>query len=122
MATPLKAPPVAPVRPVADDYHGTKVTDPYRYLEKHEDPEVQTWFKGQNDYTRSTLAAIPGRDRLIARIEELDESAPRVFAFRFPGDLYILDKRNPGDEVYRLYLRKGLKGQDELLVIRRRLR
>ncbi len=116
VATPPKAPPVAPVRPVEDDYHGTEVTDPYRYMEKQEDPEVQAWFKGQNDFTRSALAAIPGRDRLLARIEELDESVPRVFAERLPGDLYILSKRNPGDEVDRLYVHKGLKGRDELLV------
>ena len=93
-----------------------KVSDPYRYMEKQDDPEVQAWFKGQNDYTRSTLAAIPGRDRLLARIEELDESVPRVDPLRLPDNLFIVSKRNPGDEVYRLYVRKGLKGKDELLV------
>jgi prolyl oligopeptidase len=49
------APPVAPVRAVTDDYHGTKVVDPYRYMEDLKDPEVQVWFKGQNDYTRAVL-------------------------------------------------------------------
>lgn len=48
-------PPVAPVRPVTDDYYGTKVVDPYRYMENVNDPEVQAWMKAQNDYTRAML-------------------------------------------------------------------
>ena len=31
--------PVAPVRPVTDDYYGTKIVDPYRYMENLQDPE-----------------------------------------------------------------------------------
>jgi prolyl oligopeptidase len=46
------APPVAAVKPVTEEYFGTKVTDPYRWLEDLKDPEVQKWFKGQDDYTR----------------------------------------------------------------------
>ncbi len=64
------APPVAPVRPVTDDYFGTKVVDPYRYMENLKDPKVAAWFKGQNAYTRAVLAKIPGRDALLARIRE----------------------------------------------------
>ncbi len=45
-------PPVAPVRPVVEDYFGTKVTDLYRYMENLKDPEVMAWMKAQNDYTR----------------------------------------------------------------------
>ena len=50
------APPVAPVRAVTDDYYGTKVVDPYRYMENLEDPSVQAWFRGQNDYARVSAA------------------------------------------------------------------
>lgn len=48
------APPVAPVRPVIDDYYGTKIVDNYRYMENLKDPEVQEWFKIQNDYSRAS--------------------------------------------------------------------
>jgi prolyl oligopeptidase len=82
--------PVAAVKPVVDDYFGTKVSDPYRYMEALKDPEVQAWFKGQNDYARATLAALPGRAKLLARIQELDQSVPLVDAERFPGDLYVV--------------------------------
>ena len=78
-ATP-SSPPKAAVRPVTDDYFGTKVVDPYRYMENLKDPEVQTWFAGQNDYTRAVLANIPGRAQMLARIQELSQSVPRVGA------------------------------------------
>jgi prolyl oligopeptidase len=112
----LASPPAAPVRPVTDDYFGTKVTDPYRYMEKLDDPEVQEWTKSQNDYTRAVLAKIPGREHLLARIRELDQSAPKVFPIKLPGDLYLISKQLPGEDVQKLYLRKGLAGEDRLLV------
>src|SRR4051794_33118213 len=90
-----QAPPLAPVKPVTDDYHGITVSDRYRYMEKLDDPAVQTWFKGQDNYTRSVLARIPGRDRLLARIKELDQTVPQVGARRLPGDIYLVSKQMP---------------------------
>ena len=110
------SPPVAAVKPVTDVYYGKKITDPYRYMEDLKDPEVQAWMKAQNDYTRAVLASIPGRTKLLARIEELDQSVPRVGAERLPGDLYLISKRLPTEEVAKLYLRQGLTGEDRLLV------
>src|SRR4051812_27040681 len=69
-------PPVAPVKLVVDDYHGTKVEDPYRYMETFTDPAVQAWVKGQGEFAAKTLAAIPERAELLKRIKELDEGAP----------------------------------------------
>ena len=110
--------PVAPVRPVTDDYYGTKIVDNYRYMENLKDPEVQAWFKNQNDFTRATLANIPGRDKLLARIKELDQSVPvTVFGVqRLPGDLYFYRKVLAGENIPKLYVRKGLKGAERLLV------
>ncbi len=110
------APPPAPVKPVVDDYHGTKVSDPYRYMENLDDPAVQSWLKAQNDYTRAVLARIPGRTRLLERIEALDESVPQIGASRLPGGIYHIFKRLPGDDVFKLYSRVGLAGPDTLLI------
>jgi prolyl oligopeptidase len=107
---------VAPVRPVTDDYYGTKVVDPYRYMENLQDPEVQAWMKEQNAYTRAALAGIPGREKLLERIQKLDQTVPRVFASQLPGDLYLIQKRLPAEKVSKLYLRQGLDGEDKLLV------
>jgi prolyl oligopeptidase len=73
-ATNAAPPPVAPVRPVTDDYFGTKVVDNYRYFEDLENPEVQAWMKAQADFTRATLDALPGYATLFKRIAELSES------------------------------------------------
>ncbi len=110
-----QASPVAPVRPVIDDYHGIKVSDPYRYMEKLDDPAVQAWFKGQGDYTRSVLDRIPGRDLLLARIKELDQTVPEVVAIRLPEDHYLIFKQLSGDNTWKLYKRNGMSGEDILV-------
>ena len=109
-------PPVAPVRPVTDDYYGTKVTDNYRYMENLKDPEVQAWMKAQNDYTHTTLESIPGSAKLLARIRQVDQTVPELFALRLPGDVYLINKRLATGNVYKLYVRHGLDGEDKLLV------
>ncbi|MGD1158234.1 MAG: prolyl oligopeptidase family serine peptidase [Terriglobia bacterium] len=114
----LTAPPVAPVRPVEDEYFGVKVTDPYRYMENMKDPAVEAWFKGQNAYTRALLARIPGRDELLAKIKKLDESAPeRVFDVRcLPTGRYFYQKRLASEDLARIYMRDRLSGEEKLLV------
>jgi len=110
------APLPAPVKAVTDDYFGTKVADPYQYMEDLSNPEVQKWMKRQNGYTRTALAAIPGRGPLLARIRELDQSVLEVQAVRLPGDMYLLLKMLPKENTRKLYARHGLDGQDKLLV------
>ena len=107
---------VAPVKPVVDDYFGTKVEDPYRYMENMNDPSVANWFKAQNDYTRAILDRIPGRAQLLARIRELDKSVPEAFAARLPGEVYIVQKRLPDEDVFKLYVRQGVNEADRLIV------
>ena len=112
------APPAAPVRPVTEEYFGTQVVDPYRYMENLKDPEVSDWFKQQNDYTRAVLAAIPGRDALLAKIKTLDEAAPsRVSDVRrLPSGRYFYQKRLASEDVAKIYMRDGLAGEEKLLV------
>src|SRR6266699_1145377 len=73
--TALDGVPPTPVRPVIDTYHGTAVTDPYRWLEETSTPEVQAWMQSQDGYSRSILDRIPGRAALIARMKEAEDSA-----------------------------------------------
>lgn len=108
--------PVAPVRPVTTDYYGTKIVDPYRYMENLKDPKVQAWMKAQDEYTRAVLARIPGREKLLARIRQLDQSVPRVQVTQLPGNRYLVLKSLPGASTASLYLRHGLDGKDKLLV------
>jgi prolyl oligopeptidase len=106
------------VRPVTDDYFGTKAVDPYRYMENLKDREVQAWMKAQNDYTRAVLARIPSRQQLLARIRQFDQSAPAQVSDvrRLPGDVYFYQKLLAGENVGKLYMRAGLDGKERLLV------
>jgi prolyl oligopeptidase len=109
----LKPPPAAPVRPVVDDYFGTKVADPYRYMENLDNPEVAHWMKAENDYTRRVLARIPGRDELLARIQQIDKSVPaRVEGvIRLSTGRYFYLKMPSTESVFKLYMRDGASGQ-----------
>jgi prolyl oligopeptidase len=54
-----------------DDFHGTKVPDPYRWLEALDAPDVKSWVEAQNALTMPYLKAIPGRDAIEKRLTEL---------------------------------------------------
>ena len=114
-AAPLSQP-VAPVRPVIDDYFGTKVTDPYRWMENLKSPEVQAWMKAQSDYTHDYLGKLPGRDDLVKRIESLDNAAIRIGEVELFGGRYFYYKLTPQDQTPKLYARDGLTGTERLLV------
>jgi prolyl oligopeptidase len=112
------APPMAPVRPIADTYFGTTIIDPYRYMENLGDPEVQAWMRAQNDYARRVLESIPGRAKLLARIKRLDESEPAEVSDirRLPNGRIFYLRRSSTAEVAKLYMRDGLEGKERMLV------
>ena len=70
----LASPPVYPkteIREVVDDYHGTRVADPYRWLEDDDSAETKAWVAAQNKVTDEYLSKIPGRDAIRSRLEKL---------------------------------------------------
>jgi prolyl oligopeptidase len=111
-----QAPPPTPVREVTDDYFGTKVVDPYRWLENQKDPEVIAWMKAQNDRTRAILAAIPGRDQLLGRIKALDNAGVVVSLLQVWGGRYFYLKAEPGEDNRKLCVRDGVNGSERVLV------
>lgn len=54
-----------------DDYFGTSVSDPYRWLEEQESGPVKAWVAAQNDFSLPRLKALPGWDRINKRLTEL---------------------------------------------------
>lgn len=56
---------------VTDDYFGTKVADPYRWLEDDNSAETRAWVKAQNEVTFAFLEAIPQRSAIRERLEKL---------------------------------------------------
>jgi prolyl oligopeptidase len=56
---------------VVDDYHGTRVPDPYRWLEDPDAPETRAWIEAENRVTESYLAQIPERATIRQRLTQL---------------------------------------------------
>ncbi|GJG85715.1 prolyl endopeptidase [Gemmatimonadetes bacterium T265] len=83
-----------------DDYHGTRVADPYRWLEDLDGPETKSWIAAQNAVTNAYLAATPGRDAIRDRLTAL-WNYPRVsLPYREGGRLFFtkntgLQKQSP---------------------------
>ncbi|AUX40997.1 prolyl endopeptidase [Sorangium cellulosum] len=108
-------PPVARVLEVRDRYFGAEIVDPYRWMET-DSPDYAAWMKGQADHTRRTLDARPGRAELLARVQQLDNAAPRVTNVqRWGGKIFSLEAE-PGKDNYKLYVRSGLGAAKRLLV------
>jgi prolyl oligopeptidase len=73
-----KSAPAAPLRypatrkaDVVDDFFGTEVADPYRWLEDDHSPETRAWVAAQNEVTHAYLEQIPGRAKIRDRITRL---------------------------------------------------
>ncbi len=111
----VTAPPKAPVEPVTDVVHGKTIVDPYRYLEDVNNPETQKFVAEENAYTRSVLDPLPGREKLHQRLAELMAigtlGTPQV-----GGQWFFYTRREVGQNQPVLYARKGLSGQDRVLV------
>ena len=58
-----------------DVYHGTRVPDPYRWLEDDMSPQTAAWVEAENKITFPYLEAIPFRQQLQDRVKELNNYA-----------------------------------------------
>ena len=107
-------PPSAPEHPVIDDYFGTRVADPYRWMENSQDPALRKWVEAENRLTESWLAKIPLRRLMASRLKAIwnypDQSTPeqvlgpRLFFERNTGlqnqsIQYVRDSASAGPRV-----------------------
>jgi prolyl oligopeptidase len=114
----VEVPAPLPPRPVTDTLFDTPVPDPYRYFEDTKDPALQAWMKSQADATAAILAKLPGRDKLLARIKEIEAASPGLTqnAVRATSGRYFFLKRDPEDNVFRLVYRDAAQGPDRTIV------
>lgn len=54
-----------------DDYHGTRVADPYRWLERVDDAQTRQWVSAENSLAQPYLERIPAREAIKKRLTEL---------------------------------------------------
>ncbi len=84
--------PATPAGDVADTLHGTRLADPYRWLEDSENGDVQAWTKTQGDFTRAWLARDPNRESLRQALEKAYHVDVVTGASPFGTRLYVGSK------------------------------
>jgi prolyl oligopeptidase len=72
-----------------DNYHSTKVADPYRGLEDPDSPESRKWIDAENQLTFDFLKTIPQRDAIKARLTELWDYEKFGVPFKENGHYFI---------------------------------
>lgn len=100
-----------------DNYHGTKVADPYRWLEDdvRTSKAVADWVKAQNKVTFSYLKNLPGREKLNSRLTELWNYEKFTTPVKV-GGRYFFRKNNGLQNQYVLYVQDSLDSDPEVLI------
>ena len=108
-------PPPTTVRPVRELLHGVDVVDPYRWLEVGDADDVAAWTAAQNGYTEAWLEAVPARDVIRRRLQQLLGigvlGTPTLARGR-----YLYQRREGSTNQPILYLRDGLDGADRVAI------
>lgn len=100
---------------IADDYHGTRVADPYRWLEDDNSAETAAWVEAENAVTRDYLDRLPARqaiyDRLTALYDYAKEGAPERH-----GDYYYYFFNDGLQNQSSLWRKRSLTDEGELFL------
>jgi prolyl oligopeptidase len=98
-----------------DDYFGTKVSDPYRWMEDVDSPELKTWVDAENELTQKYLAQIPVREVMQKRVMELI-NFERYTAPARRGTRYFYSHNTGLQNQNVLYWQEGLDGEAKVLL------
>lgn len=103
---------------VVDDYHGTKVADPYRWLEDLNSEETKKWLGGQNALTEKYFSKIQNRGEIRKNVEkyyDFDRYAPAGLVAK-AGDMMFFRKGTGLEDTSKLIMQNGIDGKEEVLV------
>ena len=107
--------PNSPLGDVVDDYHGTRVADPYRWLEEPDSAETRAWVAAQNELTEEWLQRVPSRAAIRARLESL-WNYKRYSMPRMQGGRYFFLRNDGLQEQDPLYVAESAAGEGRLLL------
>ena len=111
----LPAPPATATGTVTEDFHGTEIKDPYRWLEDAKSPQTRAWIDSQIRYTEEYLSQIKIRPQIVADLTKLQ----RVDVYSVPaeyGGKIFFEKRLADENQSSIYERDGWKSTDTRLV------
>ncbi|MEH2354104.1 prolyl oligopeptidase family serine peptidase [Nostoc sp.] len=97
----------------ADNYHGTLVADPYRWLEDPDSEETRTWIEAQNQVTFGYLSEIPAREKIKQRLTKLWDYEKYGIPFKEGESL-----RDGSTERYFYFKNDGLQNQSVLYTLK----
>ncbi len=100
---------------VVDNYHGTSVTDPYRWLEDDRSDSTAQWVDAQNAFTQGFLSQISFRTQINNRLTEL-YNYPREGSPWRKGEYYFVSKNNGLQNQSVIYYKKGMDGTEEVFL------
>ena len=100
---------------VVDNYHGTEVPDPYRWLEDDMSEETAAWVKAQNELTFSYLESIPFRDALKERMTEIWNYPKMGTPFK-EGDHYFYTYNTGLQNQSILFMKRNLEDEGEVFL------
>ena len=98
-----------------DTYHGTRVADPYRWLEDDNSAETASWVEAQNKVTFAYLDRIPFRAQLTERLKRLYDY-PKYSAPSRKRELFFFFKNDGLQNQSVLYVQKGIDGSPAVLL------
>jgi prolyl oligopeptidase len=107
--------PATATEPVADNYFGTTVQDPYRWLENDTSAATAAWIQEQNKTTNAYLEKIPFRNQLKQRLTELLNYERISIPIKRNGKYYYLKNSGLQDQSI-LYARNKLHGPEETIL------
>lgn len=107
--------PVAKTVTHTDDYFGRKISDPYRWMEDLNAPDLAAWVKAENQVTDRYLASLPMRDRFKARLTELYNRVRVSVPFREAGKLFY--NKNTGLQPQGVWMVRATTDGPERIVI-----
>jgi len=111
----LKAYPDVRKDSVVDEYYGTVVEDPYRWLEDDTSAETAEWVNAQNEVTFDYLSQIPYRNQIEERLTTLWNYEKLGSPFKH-GPYYFMYKNDGIQNQSVLFYQEGLDGEQEVLL------
>ncbi len=100
---------------VVDDYFGTKVADPYRWLENDTSAETAKWVKEQNEVTQDYLSHIPFRNAIKDRLTQIVNYERYSIPSKKHGR-YIYSKNDGLQNQSVIYMQETLDGEPTVLL------
>jgi len=98
-----------------DDYHGTKVADPYRWLEDVDSADTAGWVGAQNKTTYDFLATIPQREAIKQRLTEL-YNYPRFSVPTKEGGRYFYAHNTGLQNQSPLFVKDNLAAEGRVII------